>query len=446
MDVLILGKNKINEALRVKMNHEELSCETLENVCEVKGLSVNNDFYVVKTADKTFEAQSIIITETPKYDALEVDGTKLLNLTDCSVSDSLLKAKVHDKIVFLLDYSVESPEHMTRKALELAKCMASKKKQVYIFNRFMRTAQREIEEQYREARNLGITFVKYENISVSYSDDTQFTVKACDGVFETEIATSFVVADGVKNAEKLNALASVLKINVRADRFYLYPALTSRKNIYMFNPMADASDVVIPSIKDLKLNCKEPESFAEIDARKCAFCYSCYRACPHGALVPDLENSAMKCIESVCDACGTCVAICPGQAITLSGDTNKKENNKKIKILCCENGARQAVAEIENELGDVILNLDIESVPCGGNIGLDKITEALHSHQKVLVAVCKDDACRHFVGGKRACKQVERTAEALKTANLDSTTVKSIQVSCAMPNVLKDCILDFAKM
>ena len=132
---------------------------------------------------------------------------------------------------------------------------------------------------------------------------------------------------------------------------------------------------------------------ATVDAEKCAFCYSCYRACKHNALAPNEDNSAMACLSAACFACGTCAAICPGQAISLT-------ELQVAKIFACENAAAPPNASL---------------VPCGGGLGVDILAKASARHGKITLITCMDDACRHFVGGKRACQQARRLSENIST-------------------------------
>ena len=77
---------------------------------------------------------------------------------------------------------------------------------------------------------------------------------------------------------------------------------------------------------------------AEVDARKCALCYTCPRLCPHSAI--DIEKYAKRNVyqtfdngaenmgyaarvePSACYGCGICVAECPARAIILRGEAS----------------------------------------------------------------------------------------------------------------------------
>jgi len=78
-------------------------------------------------------------------------------------------------------------------------------------------------------------------------------------------------------------------------------------------------------------------------------------------------------------------------------------------------------------------------------MGFEQLSGALRFYGKVIILVCMDDACRHFDGNKRACRQADRLASMLEKAGIDSGRVCCIKISHAMENVLKDSILEEIK-
>jgi Fe-S-cluster-containing hydrogenase component 2 len=245
----------------------------------------------------------------------------------------------------------------------------------------------------------------------------------------------------------------------------MYPAFTTRRGIYYLNPalvMPDKEQSVrqaMPSIiEDMVAIAKDDYpreiirgwQFPEVDPNKCAFCYSCFRACSHGALEPDLEASSMKVVEPLCQACGTCMAICPGEAIKRKDSAEAPDFAKaagrqtgkgRCKIYCCENGAAQAFESALPSLGGLGQGIACERVACGGSVSTDKLANDFRDYETVIVACCIEDACRHIDGDRRACKQSLRAAELLRKAGLGSRRLEVINVSHAMSDVMKDNIL-----
>jgi NAD-dependent dihydropyrimidine dehydrogenase PreA subunit/coenzyme F420-reducing hydrogenase delta subunit len=184
--------------------------------------------------------------------------------------------------------------------------------------------------------------------------------------------------------------------------------------------------------------CEQTE-FAEVDPVKCALCYTCYRACPHAAMVPNEENSAMKNLNTACQVCGICVTICPAGAIKIKGKSHDPETvPNTLKVYGCENSGEIALKKISEELAGLYDKISVSAVSCGGEITAEKIIDELKNYKKVLYVTCMYGACRHFDGNKRARLQVLRAKEMLKSAGLDENRVVYVQVSPAMPFVLKD--------
>ena len=95
------------------------------------------------------------------------------------------------------------------------------------------------------------------------------------------------------------------------------------------------NDSAAPETRDALIN---PDGYAEVDTEKCAFCYTCYRACPHGAMAPDNDKSAMQNIRESCSGCGICFSVCPANAITMKGRQENDINAAagSIHVFCCK--------------------------------------------------------------------------------------------------------------
>jgi heterodisulfide reductase subunit A len=79
-------------------------------------------------------------------------------------------------------------------------------------------------------------------------------------------------------------------------------------------------------------------AIAEIDPGKCAVCLTCFRVCPHSAIVVepyaekniystggyegDFKWRAARVLPTQCYGCGICVSSCPTKAITLRHSTD----------------------------------------------------------------------------------------------------------------------------
>ncbi len=489
MSILIIGKSKINELIWDRFNREGLGPIFIKNLSDIKKVEgeVGNFNITLTETDKNILATHIVITEEPVFAPFTQQLKKNINANSSYGSN----------IVFIMDYPEESQAYNTFIVLNKAIEFAKKKRKVVCLLKFIRTAgssEGSLERLYRDARNLGVTFIKYSNISVNYNmEQCIFKIDVTHKIGKTSIETDLLILAGyLVPGEDLDKISKLLRLKLNKDGFangsdsFLYPTLTSRKGIFLVNAkllpggdreLADCINFTISKIKeDIKnfsVGKKDSESlfFAQVDSEKCAFCYTCYRVCPHHAMSPDYENSIMQCMKNACYGCGICVSICPAGAVNIaSAKTNLYYNikcdiecnmgrdfgsdvenyeSKTLKIICCENSGEIAVKKLVRDLADIYegifeeqQNNRIEVVPvsCGGEISTEMILDSLRSFEKVLVITCVDEACKHFEGNKRAKLYVERAKKFLKDSGLDDKRIEYIQVSHAMPYVVSEHI------
>ena len=290
------------------------------------------------------------------------------------------------------------------------------------------------EALYRSARQAGVTFIKYEQLDIVFQEGEGFAVTVFDGDLSHAFTAVSVFADGP--AGPIPAYAHALQaLRIQADAqgfaaapFFLAPALTSRRGVYRVG--RDAAERLEESLCAILADACAPHPsrhVAEVDGAKCVLCWSCYRACPHAALAPDTAARRMNVLPSACQGCGVCASVCPGGAISLSQDSARKAMGKTL-VLCCKNSAEAAARELPPGVG-----IDIVPLPCGGSADAGMLASALGRYEKVFLAVCRDDACRHFTGNRRACAQAERLVQELVQAGLPVERLGFAKVSHALP-------------
>ena len=458
MNVLIIGDNKRNSCVSKYFAGKGLSPVILPDVYQLRALRGEAGNFVACTKDGELCADFVVLTEQPAAPVVEIAGLR----THCLYEDAkaVIKPKTDrlEPVVFLLDYVCESPMAATIRALRDAGELARGKRRVYYLARFIRTAGRGIEALYQEARQAGVCFVKYESLQITADEATeQFSIKVSDGVLDLDLVTKTVYADGSREvgarfahaASKLNLTAGEYGL-LSEDTYYLTPVLTSRRGVYHL-----ARDVAAERLHeglDYIYACASSglwdapsQGGAQIDGNKCVLCYNCYRACTHAALEPDTLARQMRSLSGACAGCGSCASICPGNAITLEKEPAQARvygKSDKALLLCCENSAAIALEKSLRMLGEQAARIEARTVPCGGRIGLEQLSGELGTYGKVMVAVCPDDACRHFDGNKRACAQAGRLGEMLQTAGLAPERVRTVKVSHAMPGIFRDELCD----
>jgi len=456
MNILVIGDNSCNKRVGEYFINKGICVTSVPDIYSLNRLAGEAGSFTAFTKDAEVKADFVILTEQPKALPVEIEGL----LTDCLYSVDYNAAPLNSDynaassnidsltpVIFLLDYVSESPMAATIRALKGAAMFSRKKRKVYYLARFIRTAGHGIESLYSEAREAGVTFIKYEELRViSELSKEEFTFFVSDGEADLEIKVKTIYTDGGWDAGESFAYA-VKKLNltsnrfgyVTEDKFFLSPALTSRRGVYhltrdlVAERLEEGLDFIfahaIDGVRDIPTY-----GSAVVDGQKCVFCYNCYRACPHAALEPDTGKSQMRCLPVACAGCGICAGLCPGNAIVLERDEivcgGSRRSNEKLLALCCENSGVDTLKGLDG--------VEYLVVPCGGLIDVERLSDGLGAYSRVIVVVCHDDACRHFDGNKRACAQVSRMCDLLGAAGLDKERVSVLRASHAMPGVLKD--------
>ena len=246
-------------------------------------------------------------------------------------------------IGFILDVSDENSRLPILSTLNNA--LAVKEKlgsEVYIFCKNLKVDSEGVEKLYREARERGVVFLKFEEKPRISKKDGQVKVEARDVLLGEEVALlcDFLVAEEkVLPPEGTEALSSMLNIGTDSAGFYqdenvhLYPVASERKGIFFVGgckgdldftrTLTDISSVTMSIYKLLSPGKAMVEvEKVKVEPEKCRACLTCVRVCPHGAIQMvqvDTEKEVAKIYDLACDRCGICAAICPAKAIRFEG-------------------------------------------------------------------------------------------------------------------------------
>ncbi|NLL39007.1 MAG: hydrogenase iron-sulfur subunit [Clostridiales bacterium] len=422
MKAVLAGKSNYSEGFKAALTEAGLELIMADTASDLKGLP---------------EEMPVVLLYDAKISPL---------VTDRAVLDrSILGLKPHDMIVFLMDKDEEASPYVESRVIDAASYLASIKRRVTVLMRSSRASDERFDDRYMSARNKGVTFIKYDDIEISENDEI-YLIEVYDGKISVSLETPLLIDCGEKPTPELEDFVKALRLRTYGDgcitgnRWFLNQGSTFKRNVKLINTIALDGDLnkVIPAlVKDIHALSKPGQGqTAFVDSKKCAYCYTCYRVCPHSALGPDENAAAMKVNDLLCAACGICVAVCPASAITFKGEKvegdRAEKSGKKLKMFCCENSALIAS---KNALDG--LDAAVEAVPCGGDITSEMMTKALKDYERVMVAVCCDDACKHRDGNKRVIRQVERLKERLEKLGHDSHRLSCIQTGVTMSNILK---------
>ncbi|QOX61985.1 hydrogenase iron-sulfur subunit [Anoxybacterium hadale] len=461
MKTILAGKSRYTESLKPALHDAGFDTIAVETVHELRSLP--KEYPVIVLQDTEL---SPLITSKKEAEA------------------AILGLKPKDLIVFLMDQNQDATPYIENCVLHMASYLAGLKRNIAVLLRSSRASDSGFDERYRTARNKGVAFVKYEHIDIG-SDDGKTRIELWDGSTRLVLETPLCIPCEASPTSELYAFADALHVRTYGDRdvsgshgvsggrWFLNQGTTFKRNVKLIHTDSldqDARSIVPSLVRDLK-ELYEPgqEQIAFVDSKKCAFCYTCYRVCPHSALSPDENNEAMKAEELLCQRCGICVSVCPAGAIAFRGTESvcrsegeafeqdagameqrtevmeqdvgamalgKEDDSKatqKLKIFCCENSAFPLSAEAL-----VGINTAIQPVACGGEISTGMVLEALKQYDSVLVAVCCYDACKHRDGNKRCTKQMERLKERLGKLGYDSNRISSVRIGITMADILRD--------
>lgn len=226
-----------------------------------------------------------------------------------------------------------------KNALSLKKF--SPRTQVFVLYRDIRTYGFR-EDLYREAREKGVVFVRFDEGAVPEVRRVQggLQVRVEDAALGGEAvlleSDLVVLSTGVTANPDNEELASLLKVPRNADGFFLEahmklrPVDFSTDGIFVCG-LAHAPKSIEESVAQAAAAAARAESIlsrekivtegivAGVDEERCAGCRLCVELCPFEAVSYDGEKKVARVNRSLCKGCGTCTAACTSGAIRLQG-------------------------------------------------------------------------------------------------------------------------------
>ena len=209
---------------------------------------------------------------------------------------------------------------------------------IFILYRDMRTFGLQ-EDYYREAREKGVIFVRYdvENKPEVETDGEQVVVTFKDLVLGRNIAVTadaLVLSTGfVADDENTEDLATIFNLDRTADNYFLEDHVKLRPVDltvpgFFVAGTAHGPKTIRDSIAQAQAAAGRALTFlakevinlgagvARVESKKCAACLICVRACPYD--IPYINAEGYSEIDPAqCHGCGVCAAECPAKAIQL---------------------------------------------------------------------------------------------------------------------------------
>jgi heterodisulfide reductase subunit A-like polyferredoxin len=280
-------------------------------------------------------------------------------ISETTPPNLLWDGKKVEMVTFLLDgvnedIKVDSINAVKQSLLlqETLKC------QVAILCKDVKVAADGMERLYRKAREKGVLFFKYEEppkLSIVNSH-IQIDLKDTAAIQKAEQwpvsipSDLMVISEAFIPAPETEHLCSLLKLHLgnrgflMEDNPQLLRVRSNRRGIFVagacrFPQEISESLIEARAVAQEVMDLLSKETYlydlavAEVDAKKCAACYTCPRLCPHSAITmekyaegnvykvsgvgQEMKWGAAKVDPVACYGCGICVAECPAKAITL---------------------------------------------------------------------------------------------------------------------------------
>lgn len=314
--------------------------------------------------------------------------------------------------------------------------------QPYVFTKYLKVAAEDLEQRYRNLRQNGAVFFKFEDDEPVFernADEWKIIFTEPLLKLDCELTPDIIVVDEELCAPE--GLASVLanllpletcKPYIQSESSRFNGVLTSKAGLLAVGPSRgifdrrsiheDIDAVEYEVKKSLALSEKTPDSIPVIDKSRCAFCLTCARLCPHGAVT--FYNRAEISSQS-CQKCGICVAECPMGAISFNKPEQTSDRQTtgadstqsmfidcqgKIALFLCSRSAAQAFKAVEFIFGD---DVTVFEVNCAGSIEPVRLLEALRAGARaVLIGGCYKGNCASLYGNILCMGRTENISSA----------------------------------
>jgi len=343
-------------------------------------------------------------------------------------------------------------------ALKLQTEYGPKGLRTLIFTHNLKVAEDGLEALYQACQKAGVHFVKFTRTRPEFEQNEKgaVTVRFID---EASGQTFYLKPDVTVVDESLTAptdlspLANTLRLErdvrsfLQADNVHRLPIGTNHRAVRVadalrgpLTPQEAASDYANAALAPLldKAETVDPSNAAAINPNHCIRCLTCFRACPHGAVV----MAPHPVINAVwCQNCGICVAECPRHAIQMimadqirdsvaPSDPTDETPSKRIIVFGCARSAipSATLARLEGHPPDPPFRL--VEIPCAGALSSEHLLKAMAQDVAgVLIVTCHADNCHAGSGNCLAHERVEMVKPVLEQIGVDQRKVAVATVS-----------------
>jgi coenzyme F420-reducing hydrogenase delta subunit/Pyruvate/2-oxoacid:ferredoxin oxidoreductase delta subunit len=339
--------------------------------------------------------------------------------------------------------------------------------QCYVFTRHLKVAASGLERRYRELRERGTLFFKFDGPGpVFEANGARAIITFNDPLLEIELELQpdiLVVDEHLKPPASLGLLAELIPSSPAFAPF-LQPESTRfcgvetpRPQILAVGPSrgvfdpelmeadVEAAVLAVKKLSSQKANLPGP---ALVDPNKCAMCLTCVRLCPHGAM--GFHKRAEADPDS-CMRCGICAVECPMAAISLSPQSGRRDisqtisetanlttSGPRIVAFLCSRSAGQALDVAWPTPPD---NLTPIILPCAGTVGVEHVLSAFqHGASGVMVAGCFKGNCASVYGTSLAEERTRQVSAMLTEIGVNPSKALFTPIAANMPWALREAV------
>jgi len=341
------------------------------------------------------------------------------NIISLSVFKEQLIGEINN-IVFWLDHAGPEWKSNSRKVLTSSIELAKAGKSVSIIMEKMLVNGLDGHKLYDKARNQAIKFLRVTSpadVKINNNGNglnLEINEATLAGVTLNVPCEVLVVPEQVKPSSDNYLLARFIKQETDAEGFLQHPnprhrrVGSTRRGIYYAGACHDETDD-----NDLSHEIKVIKSFitliphgtlnkaacAEIDRNKCGQCLTCFRVCPHGAIILKGHKPPMV-VEDACFGCGLCVTICPAVAISRKNQNTPTEEVElsETVIFGCKRSAILAEKASQQSEGKQS-GYKIIPIDCACSLDSREVMEQLLGGvKKIMVITCHSGNCQSMQG------------------------------------------------
>lgn len=413
-------------------------------ILQISGTAGNFKIYHESGGKRNAVSCGVIIS-ADEPDLVENDpGILSENILDAEAFSSIISnspEKIPGDIVILLDYGAPEYKKWARMALKDSLKAKAAGKNISILANKMLVHKADGQQLYDAARKNGVSFLRYEHPGDIRMEKTEkgFSLTFKEATMPADMDVHLecgclVMPPKLSAPADFREKAAILRQKTDREGFLQSPNArhrltgSTRKGIFFAGTGHDEIDTddlkveiddILTFLKTGSFDLPAAVTGVEINEKMCAKCLTCYRICPHGAIILT-EKMKPRIVPDACFSCHLCVANCPAHAIDSEEFANdaffEMAQKDQAVVFACERSAYLAAQRAGLPEG-----VHLVKIPCACRINIDVILKSLlKGASKIIIAGCHDGNCRSTEGAREAARGVRQV---LRIPGMDESMV-----------------------